>query len=329
MTMTPAQQRALLSDLAQDRFSPLDLSDYPALNEPPPERSRDDGRFAKDWRDTALSASATALRQFVQDPDVEALERVGAETGHEDFRAEVRDRRGETVADSFKRANPEYLPTDKNYNLILRTLAFNALPNADGDLRDIQADLIDAGFWTVPNLTATYRALQNEGMLEVAAGTARQLSSSERLKVMRMAQSGRTDAAIGDYLRYALDGEEPTLDMVTDPAYSPLCNEAVLYVFEAAEIDYSPTEERRAFLLRYAANRPLTIALLSQAWQLCKQHEASYARQEIISQVRPETQPPTEREIDALDDNQIDALYHASLKKYADQFRRRAPGVLA
>jgi hypothetical protein len=84
----------------------------------------------------------------VSDPDTESLERVGNEIGHEGFRDEVRNRKGETTAASFKRANPDYLPTDNNYRLMATTLAFNALPSQQqgGDLRDIVADLIDAGF---------------------------------------------------------------------------------------------------------------------------------------------------------------------------------------
>jgi hypothetical protein len=78
-------------------------------------------------------------------------------------------------------------------------------------------------------------------LLDVPAGSSRSLSTAERLKVMRMAQSGRVDQAIGEYLKYALVDEEPTLDMVTDPSYRSLCDEAVLYVFETAEVDYSPT----------------------------------------------------------------------------------------
>jgi hypothetical protein len=67
-------------------------------------KTRGDGRFAKHWDDTPLSASATALRQFVLDPDAASLERVGAETGNIGFIDEVRQRRRESVAAAFKRA---------------------------------------------------------------------------------------------------------------------------------------------------------------------------------------------------------------------------------
>jgi hypothetical protein len=131
--MTPAEQRAIIakeSAWLNENFGQLDLTAFPALNELPPEQTRDDGRFAKDWRDAALSTSPRALRQFVSDPDGEARERVGAETNNEGFRDEVRQRKGETIAQQFKRANPSYIPTQNNYQTIAATLSFNTLSAA-------------------------------------------------------------------------------------------------------------------------------------------------------------------------------------------------------
>jgi hypothetical protein len=162
MSLTTAQQKAIIAHDGQ--FASLALSGFPALNESP-ETSRDDGRFASHWNDTPLSASATALRNFVLDPDSASLERVGEEIGYEDFRNEVRQRKGESVCGRFKAANPDYLPTDANYRAIVETLSWNALSAADQEgTIDEQVDaLIDGGFWTEPNLTATYNALNAEG----------------------------------------------------------------------------------------------------------------------------------------------------------------------
>lgn len=134
MSMTPEQQKSIIakeSAWVDDCFSQLDLTAYPALQPPPPENTREDNRFAKHWTDTPLTASATALRNFVAAPDAETLERVGNETGNKGFRDEVRQRRGETVAEQFKRSNPDYIPTQNNYQIIATTLAFNALPTSD------------------------------------------------------------------------------------------------------------------------------------------------------------------------------------------------------
>lgn len=335
MTLTAADQKRIIeqeSTWTDPAFGGIDLSQFPSLQPPPPERSRDDGRFAKHWNDTPLSASATALRQFVSDPDAESLERVGSEIGHEGFRNEVRQRKGESVAANFKRACPDYLPTDANYSMIVDTLAFNALPASqqEGETDEIVADLIDGGFWTTGNLVATYNALNAEGLLEVPMGSTRSLSTTERLRVTRMAQSGRVDAAIGEYLRCSLSGEEPDMDMLNDPAYLQACNDAVYSVFTDTQLDYSATPEREAYLSRYAGTRPLTLALLQSAWSACQATEQRYQRGELLdSYERPQdAQPPSAKEIDALSDDAIDDLYHRSLRAYADSFRR-APGVLA
>ena len=100
------------------------------------------------------------------------------------------------MAARFKSACPDYLPTDANYDMIVDTLAFNALPDSqrEGETDKIVADLIDDGFWTVANLRSCFLALHEEGLLEIAAGSTRALSTSERLRVTRIAQSGRADA---------------------------------------------------------------------------------------------------------------------------------------
>ena len=322
MTMTPEQQKSIIAKesawIDADQFAPLDLSAFPAL-QPPPAPEVHDNRWAKDWRDTALSASAAELRKFVLDPDTETLERVGNEIGHEGLRDEVQQRKGESIAAAFKRANPAYLATDNNYRLIATTLAFNALPASqqEGELDEIVADLIDARFWSVTNPTSTYRALDAEGLLDVPVGTARNLSDKERLHVTRLAQVGRTEDAVSQYLQYALDGEEPGVEILNDPNYRQCCDDAVFTVFEAYQSDYAPTPERERYLLRYAAGRPLTLTLLTQAWRACQQNEQRHERSELLTGCqRPEdTPPPSAKELDALDNAAVDRLYHDSLKE--------------
>jgi hypothetical protein len=130
----------------------------------------------------------------------------GAETGNPEFRAEVRDRRGELVATAFMRECPDYLRTDHNYRAIAATVAYKSSLSPSEQERDIDevvATLIERGYWTKHNLVAAYNALNAEGYLDVPAGSTRNLSSGERLRVTRMAQNGHVDAALGEYLRCA------------------------------------------------------------------------------------------------------------------------------
>jgi hypothetical protein len=310
-------------------FAQVDLTGFPALNELPAQDKRDE-RFSKDWRDTPFSASAAELRRFVDDPDVEALSRVGEETGNPGLLRDVRDRRGEVVAAEFKRRCPSYLPTDSNYRAITTTLAFNSLPFSEqnGDVDELVQLLIERGYWTPRNLEACYRTLDREGLLDVPAGTARNLSEAELLRVMRLAQNGHGDAAIGEFLNAALD-EEPDMELINDPAYRSVCDRAVLYVWECATADYSPNAERREFMRRYAAGRPRTLHLLDSAWVACQQNEQRHERAELLAPYeKREIVPPTEKELDGLDDKAVDDLYHASLRSSA-RFFGRPSGVLA
>lgn len=114
----------------------------------------------------------------------------------------VTDKRG-SIAQQFMRACPGYIPTAGNYVTLTKTLAFNALPASqqNGTTDEIVADLIDAGFWTAPNLIACYRALRRDGLLDVRG----ELSAAER------AQSRRTEEAIRQYLRCVLHATLLTL----------------------------------------------------------------------------------------------------------------------
>ena len=128
MPLTPADQRRIVeqeSAWTDSAFGQLDLSAFPALNEQPPERSRDDDRFARHWTDTPFSNSD--LRRFIENPDTETLQRVADEIGHEEFVDEVRQRKGELVVQQFKRERPDYLPCSENTDRVTETMAFNFL----------------------------------------------------------------------------------------------------------------------------------------------------------------------------------------------------------
>jgi hypothetical protein len=256
---------------------------------------------------------------------VRHLQRVGNELNNAEYLREVRDRQGENISVAFKRECPNYIPTQRNYETVVETMAFNALSASqqEGTVEEMTDGLIDGGFWTVANLKACYNALTAEGLLDVPAGTARNLSERERLHVTRLAQVGRTEEAVSQYLKYAIYGEEPSIEILHDPNYRQVCDDAVVTVFEANQADYAPTPERERYLLRYAAGRPLTLMLVEQAWRACQQHEQWHERGQILEQYqRPEqTPPPSAKEIDALSDEQIDKLYHSSLRALVTQRR--------
>lgn len=333
MALSAEEQQRIISQesawIDDGSFGQLDLSAFPALQPPPPPEKHDE-RWAKDWRDSGLSRDAAALRQFVADPDAESLERVGNELGNAEYLADVRDRKAEAVATAFKRRCPGYIPTNANYETMIRTLAYNSLTRTQqsGGIEQQKDDLIASGVWTVENLESAFRALEREGRLDVAAGTARNLSERERLHVIRLAQAGNTQGAIDQYLRYALDEDTLSLDIIADPAYRGVLDTAVMFCFEVATADYAPSDERRNYLLRYAAGRPLTFPLLNQGWQTLKAREANYTRTEILeSAQRREFAPPSLQQMDEMDDEAFDRLYHDTLRSYATSVR--TAGIIA
>jgi hypothetical protein len=49
---------------------------------------------------------------------------------------------------------------------------------------------------------------------------------------------------------------------------------------------------------------------------------SSETRNELLSPLREQAEPPTERDLKNLSDDQVDTLYHQSLRALADQYRR-------
>ncbi len=329
MNLTPIDQARIIeqeSAWIDSSFGGVDLSGFPSLNELPAQ-PKDADSFARPYGDTALRRSAHELRSFLENPDVSAME----ESGSEALLRDVRDRRAEEVVQAFKRECPDYLPTDENFRSMVTTLAYNALPDSEqhADPDTLVDRLIERGYWTVDNLTRVYQALNREALLDIPAGEPRNLTDRERLRVSRMAQAGQVESAVGEFLRCSLDGDEPSAEFASDPKYRSLCDDACYYVFCESQLDFVETASRRAYLLRYAGNRPLTIPLLQQAWKSCQQNEARHDRSAVLNQLeQPQPARVSAEQLDGLDDSAVDRLYHDSLRAYADSVRR-VPGVLA
>ena len=329
MALSAEDQRRIIeqeSAWVDEGFGQLDLSSFPNLQEPPQEKP---DPFANDLECGQPRASSSSLRQFVNTPDDEAVLRVAQESGNPDLLAEIRNERAGAVAREFKRRNSDYVASDENYDNIALVLANNLLGRSDLDTQKAVELLASRGEWNVSNIEAAWAALKREGLAELPAGTARELTEQERLHVIRIAQQGRVTDAIGQFLQYALDDEEPSLDVIYDPAYRQVCDRATLFCFEASQADYSPTAERREIFRRFAAGRPLTITLLQQAWAGCQRHEEIHARTEMLGSLqKPQDELLTDKALDALSDDAVDQLFHASLREYARGVKR-APGILA
>jgi hypothetical protein len=130
----------------------------------------------------------------------------------------------------------------------------------------------------------------------------------------------RIGEEVADDLCFAL--ADP-MDFTADPTYRAIFEEAVLYCWECYRHDYSPTPERRQFLIDYAAGRFLTMALLNAGWEACKQAEKDYTRSAVLQVNHPATEQQ-QLDFDSLSDEQIADLRTRTLRLHAQQIRRRS-----
>jgi hypothetical protein len=142
----------------------------------------------------------------------------------------------------------------------------------------------------------------------------RELTETEELEVVRYAQCGMTQEAIGRYLYYATNKREieTPFELLDDPKFRPVCDRAVAFVWTHARQDYSPTPEREEFIHNFTAGRPYTLGLLDAAWRACKEHERGAA-----SKDNSDAEVAPEMTLNDMADSEIDGLYRAAMREHA------------
>ena len=148
------------------QFGQLDLSGSPDLNHPPADRFELQDRHGFNRVDDAGLAGINQLKALLANPPRDVMEELARETNNPDLVYEVAQDRAEHVANEFRRRNPGYMKCDANWRSVVETLAHNFLREDDLDAEEAQDLLISAGYWTVENLTAAYKALDKIGALE-------------------------------------------------------------------------------------------------------------------------------------------------------------------
>jgi len=291
------------------RFGGLQGVDVVDVQKPVPDDGADpflDNRFAP--LDTGGLAQGNALRATLENPTAEDLAEAAQYSTDPEFKqkveAELADIQNEKEAVAFKKAHPEYEPTDRNYQALLAYLRDNEL------------------LFTAESLDEAYKALLAVGKLDVPEGTAKTLTDANLLTVARLAQSGKVADALGAYLHFALPhlSSEELMLVPTDPAYLELCNEAVYYVFVNSQADYVDSEENRAYLNEYLNGRPASLTLLQAGWKTC-------VRDSLLRAADPPEQVPTpesiRQSIENLSNEDLEDTLQAALRERARQIRGR------
>jgi hypothetical protein len=305
LSSSPSFYRRNVSDEFQasdkDGLSNVDCSGLPKFN-----ASRSTA-----VKDVAPTPTTNRLAAFVGNPDVDSLARVAKETGNADLIAEVTDQREEAEAVAFIQANPDYPREDASYELMRAWIDDHRLE------------------WTSQNLTKAFRSLCRSGQLQ-AVGSARNLTASQKLLVIASAKTGKIDEAISQYLDYSLPNAEDNYidanDFLSDVRTLPTRNEAVAFVWYQSR-PVQDSDEWRKFQKRYFRLRPVvTINDLDQCWDAFLKDDKVLQRERLMF-AQPEATPPTTQELNALDDEGVDKLYHQTLRHYA-KTTMKAGGIL-
>jgi hypothetical protein len=292
-----------------DNFGSLDLSGSPDLLHPVSEQFQAEDEHGFNRIDTSGLPTQNQLRTFVQNPTIDVLNDIAAETKNPTLVEEVIDRREEAEALAFIRANPDYDAEDGNYELIRDYISKHDLE------------------WSAPNLTRAYKSLVRAGEITPIGGR-HNLRESEKLTVISMAKSGQIDDAVAQYLDFVfpaaderwIDGRE----FLSDPTTLDARNQAVRFVwFHSRPVETSEAWEQ--FQRKWFKLRPMiTLNDLDAAWAAFEKQGAVIERDRMLYG-QPDT-APTPSEIDQLDDGAVDRLYHSTLRHYAKT--AKASGIL-
>jgi hypothetical protein len=295
----------------KDGLNNVDLSGSPSLRKTINDKFEPHDKDGLNNVDVSGLPSTNQLKQFLTAPDVDSLQRVGEELRDPNLLAEVRDQQEEAEAVAFVHAHPEY-------------------QRDDGNLEKIQSWLSQRGLqFRRDNIAKAFRALVRSGEMQ-AIGAARNLTESQKLTVMASAKAGRIDDAITLYLDFAFpDADERWADaaeFLSDVDTLSVRNEATAFVhYHSRPIQDSPDWEK--FKRTYFKRRPMvTLADLDQCWDAFQKQDDLAQRDRLFS--APTETPPTATELNALDDEHVDRLYHASLRHYA-QTAKKSAGIIA
>jgi hypothetical protein len=110
------------------------------------------------------------------------------------------------------------------------------------------------------------------------------------------------------------------LNEIADPALAKIVSEAVWYCWEQGRPGYSPTQPRRRFMQEYIAGRILTARLLDEAGAACQAEEKDAMRTSVLGEVQSEAEPHA-LDLDSLNDDEVDRLYHDTMRKIAADSR--------
>jgi hypothetical protein len=209
-----------------------------------------------------------SLKEWLKDPPPDVLEMIAQQDPV--LFASLREQKAKSAAAAFMSARPDYLNTDANYEAIMRRMARVHLGQPFTTSEQAEDALVDAGFFTVDNITRTFKALLATGDLEVKRGTVKKLNRQELREIAIAIETRGAEFALLDYLSCALGGLPNDLESPDDlmVRHADLMNEAVLFIWPESRPSFinSPEWVKWFFAKRRDRVGVLTLAIMDQLW---------------------------------------------------------------
>lgn len=255
--------------------------------------------------------------------DIETDEETLNELARRDskFRAKLDDVRMEETVDAFKKANPDYVVSEKNYETIIKYIRDRQLQDMNCPLEDADDAAYAAGLWTVENLTQVFKYLASKGRLEMPKGKAKELSREDMLAVIANIRQHDPQAAVINYINRSFGGRFPKeYSEVSDflSAYPDLTSKAVWFVFDQLHAGELTVEELAAFkesMQRYALPTVRFLETALPKWQAAENVRTVFAPEQPVKD-EPAPQPKTQKDLESLSDAEIDALIIEEQKEW-------------
>ncbi|MGA8618889.1 MAG: hypothetical protein WB660_10295 [Candidatus Sulfotelmatobacter sp.] len=204
-------------------------------------------------------------------------DRIGGEAA-EQLIAEFNESESETVAVAFMNANPDYVRTEENRTALIDMLGLTYLQRdtSSGEyVQEVIDDLLVRGFFTVENLTAAFKLLHKEGLMDSAEGQPKPLSKDEQQKLSLAAATLTTEADLdrflSAYLSMSLGDSAPRSwrQVIAKSEFAGVLFDGVMFAWSHKRADYQPSEGAEEYIKRYLAGRFPTFPLLDAAWNKC------------------------------------------------------------
>jgi hypothetical protein len=177
--------------------------------------------------------------------------------------------RQEQVVDAFKKANPSYIPTEKNFKAVYRHIRDHQLQDPNLPIDDVDDAAYAAGLWTVANLSAVFKLLAARGKLDMPAGKPKALDREEMTDVISAIRLGDLKGALVSFIEYSFGGKLPPYSSPRDlfNRYPQLASDAAKFVFFHSKGTISKADWQAFDREKLAGVPILTYELISAAYQ--------------------------------------------------------------